>query len=404
MPPQKNNNNNNNITTLDDIRKRHQFDGAAGAGTTNAAASRSAEYAKDNNKNNSIYGSNNYCKPVGEGSGPPIPLYVIPSLAQSEICRQLLKRIHDEFVPIVRRRGFTITSISELCCCGDGLDFVSNLKCRRMNQNVWGYNQTTMFRKSTTTNSLHSIHLRLRQPNNHHRMLSYEDVAGTMAHEMSHCVHQNHGKAFYALMEEILEEHAMLQAQKLSSTPTDRNSTLPTTITTIGSGHRLGGGGTRRLLEGNKRGGQQHRAQSQRELAARAAESRKRQLQQIRRMIDRSKEPCVIEIFDDDNDVQTNVVVAIDNRIYNDVVEIITVNAARIDNDEVVEIIEPTTRKLPNRKRARESRKSGNQNQPQKSNNDVIDLTMSMNAWLCGLCTYQNRASASLCEMCHGPR
>jgi len=231
-----------------------------------------------------------------------------------------------------------------------------------------------------------------------------------MAHELSHCVHQNHGKAFYALMEEILDEHAMLQAQKFSSTPSDRSSTLPTT-TTIGSGHRLGGGdgGTSRLLEGNKLGGQQQNAQSQRELAARAAESRKRQLHQIRRMIERSKEPCVIEIFDDDDDddddAHTNEMVEIVDKIDNNVVEIMNVDAAQIDND-VVEIIEPTTRKVPNRKRVRESQKSGNQNQmkpPQKAST-VIDLTMSMNAWLCGLCTYQNRASASLCEMCRGPR
>jgi len=418
MPPK-----NSNIVTLGDVRKRQYDDGdATNAATPAAAAAASlpAEYPKTSNN----FDHQDYCKPIGEGHVPnKIPLYEIPNLAQSNVCRSMLNRIHDEFLPIIRRRGYPVTSISELCCCGDGLDSVRQGKCRKMNNNVWGYNQTTTMRRGGTVKTSHTIHLRLRQPRNHqHQFFSYEDVAGTMAHELSHCVHQNHSQAFYKLMEEILEEHAVLQAQKLSGGnhyPTSTASTTTTFPPNTTNGHRLGGNNTQnksRLLDGNRLGGRARKSRNHRELAARAAEARKKQMEQIRRMIERSKEPCVIEIFDDDeNDTvaKTNnnqVVEIIDNdtpvQTKNEVVEI-------VDND-VVEILEPTTT-IPNRKRGRKSQQQNNQRhdgerkqaaQPQLQNSSVVDLT-SIHApkrWSCGLCTYQNQPTASVCEMCRGPR
>ena len=141
----------------------------------------------------------------------------------AEACRQTLERIWKEFEPIIRRRGYNIRSISELCCCGDGLDSQRPRPLKKQSDNVWGYNQTTFVRRrgggghqQQTTS--HTIHLRLRQPCHHTtQLLPWEDVAGTMAHELSHCVHQNHSKAFYQLMEEILEEHATNQLQSMGS-------------------------------------------------------------------------------------------------------------------------------------------------------------------------------------------
>ena len=389
-----------------------------------------------------------YCKPIGQGhSAPPktIPLCVVPGLVRSDACRATLSRIHDEFGPIIRRRGYRIASISELCCCGDGLDdhrAANNggrrRRRNRMGNNVLGYNQTTTVRsRGQTKPTLHSIHLRLRRAQNHHQMFPWEDVAGTMAHELAHCVHQNHSKAFYQLMEEILEEHAVLQAQKLSSssssvsrTTNNQDSARATAVSSLSNerGHRLGGGtgggtGTSRLLGeyattngrfqlgGQKQGGQT----CFRELAAKAAESRQKQMQQLRRIIERSKEPCVIEIFDDEETEK-------DENAEQE-------QCAPKDDDEIT-VVETIA---PNRKR-RTRKPHGNRNNhitsntskptkrravPQKqeaaSNDDVIDLTAivvdgqiiasnTSTSWSCGICTYKNISSSTLCEMCHGRR
>ena len=150
-----------------------------------------------------------YCQPASSngGTGTPstIPLYQIPNMAMDDVCADTLSRIFEEFYPIIKRRGYNVLSISELCCCGDGLDHAPGRrrKLRKQSANVWGYN-TTMFGGGRSRKS-HTIHLRLRQPRNHMRLLPWEDVAGTMAHELSHCIHGNHGPAFEKLMEEILD-------------------------------------------------------------------------------------------------------------------------------------------------------------------------------------------------------
>ena len=37
--------------------------------------------------------------------------------------------------------------------------------------------------------------------------LNYQQVATTMCHELAHCIHQNHGPAFWKLMKELQQEH-----------------------------------------------------------------------------------------------------------------------------------------------------------------------------------------------------
>lgn len=142
-----------------------------------------------------------YCQPIDPKES--VPLFHIPNLMSDKVCEDTLKRIHQEFLPIIRRRKFNVKSISELCCCGDGLDHrpKRGRKLRKMSNNVLGYNMTRWHGRSKT----HTIHLRLRNPNNHNQLFAWEDVAGTMAHELSHCVHGPHNAAFYKLMEEILE-------------------------------------------------------------------------------------------------------------------------------------------------------------------------------------------------------
>jgi hypothetical protein len=437
-----------------------------------------------------------YCQPVGQGSPPPggpvkgpIPLYVIPHLPKSEECLAILARIHDEFFPIVQKRGYNVVSISELCCCGDGLDHEqqqqqqhdreaasqrsgtssstlsttsrNHRKSRKMGDNVLGYNQTT-FAGGKRFKS-HAIHLRLRDSRDHRRIFDWEEIAGTMAHELSHCVHQNHGGAFFKLMEAILEEHAVLQTQRLSSfSGLEASSTMaqtdkapfPTAAEAQGqlfadAGHKLGGSsfGTSRLVGerpraaaagGVRLGGAAKTSAGVRELAARAAELRQRQLLQIKRAIERSREPCVIEIFDDDDETDGS-----DENNENKTKNTLPASHAASGSDKKIRS-----------SRGKRSHSSGERNQagasnqrPRASNEPfssrVIDLTASHkhptasrepsssssssssqtvidltalqqspsaihkhndDDWSCGRCTYRNRASDDRCAMCRGCR
>ena len=275
--------------------------------------------------------SSGFCQPTTPGvTGDSIPkLCHIPNLPLSDVCQATLLRIQLEFEPIVRQRGYKVLSVSEMCCCGDGLDHQTTGRkrkpLRKQSSNVLGYNRTTFGRVKT-----HTIHLRLRDPHDHNRLLSWEDVAGTCAHELSHCVHQNHAAPFYKLMEEILEQHCVLQSNTATMNFTPSNSASvnrPTASTTNNAataslpttgGQTLGGAkkgksrllqqaqGGSQLLGGVKLGGSStggaNSQRALREAAARAAEARRRQMDQVRRMIERSKEPCIIEILDGDSD------------------------------------------------------------------------------------------------------
>lgn len=140
-----------------------------------------------------------------------IKLAHIPTLIEADTCQRLLNRIYGEFYPIIQKRGYNVTSISEMCCCGDGMDHCSGRKrkLRTMSPQVHGYNMT----QSRGGKKVHSIHLRMRDPNNHAVLFGYEHVAGTMAHELAHCVHGAHSAAFYKLMDEILGQHAVFMSQ-----------------------------------------------------------------------------------------------------------------------------------------------------------------------------------------------
>ena len=230
----------------------------------------------------------------------------IPKLPNAQQAKTLLARVVSEFEPIIKQRGYNVLSVSELCCCNDGLDFepTANGHKRRkkgkMSNNVWGYNQTTQsgYPKS------HTIHLRMRHPIGHEtRFLPYEDVAGTMAHELAHCEHGPHNDKFYKLMDEILDQHAGLMASNLSY-----NGAFIPSFT--GTGQTLGGGNQgmaaarkqqqQQARPGYKLGGDNQFTQwmTPAEAAVAAAEARRRQ-QQLRLRGDHCCRPCTITIDDD---------------------------------------------------------------------------------------------------------
>jgi hypothetical protein len=161
----------------------------------------------------------------GGGKNGKISVRHIPSLPDEKIAASILRRIHAEFGTIIEKRGWVVTSITEMCCCGDGLDCSSSRaeggrrrKLNIMPNNVLGYNRTTTASSSSSSSSSgrggssHDIHLRLRNPRTH-VLYDYESIAGTMCHELAHCVRGSHDAKFYAAMEEIEEQHATYLAR-----------------------------------------------------------------------------------------------------------------------------------------------------------------------------------------------
>jgi hypothetical protein len=421
---------NNRIVTLNDVTNNRN----------RVAEDSSSSKANPTSSSNPLAAE--YCQPASNNNNSNIKLCHIPGLPLDDVCEQTLKRIHQEYLPIIQRRGYHVLSISEMCCCGDGLDHATapsttkrggrrkqQRKLRKQSNNVWGYNMTRFGRPKT-----HTIHLRLRDPQNHARLLPWEDVAGTMGHELSHCVHQNHGAGFYKLMEEILEEHCVAQVNasgmtfaplnahavqrdtSTAGTNTNATSTTTTALLPTSGGNRLGGnsatkgGGKSRLLQGGQAlGGRKGQdPASLREAMARAAEMRRRVMERTRRMIERSKEPCVIELLDDDDDDDD-------------------------DNDDAQQGSNTLDHRKPRAKLKRAASKEDEKKEtlklkpkyPSKKSTsgvakkpkvDLIDLTEEEDSaatttpkaatihsggqWACGQCTFRNKPLALVCDVC----
>lgn len=138
----------------------------------------------------------------------------IPFLPHSLHATHLLKRLAKEFLPIIERRGYLVFSVSEMCCCSDAMKVamgedrnpkrIKVVTTGGSEDMCGGYNRTIPLKGG----SMHLIHLRLRDRYNHYNFRDYHAIAHTMAHELAHCEHPNHGPAFQALMEEIKQEHA----------------------------------------------------------------------------------------------------------------------------------------------------------------------------------------------------
>jgi hypothetical protein len=473
MAPQKQ----NRIWTLNDVTNQRT------SSDENANSSSRGVTGNDSDNDNGTIRNHNdplsapYCQPAAAAaSSTPtttIPLHHIPNLPMANVCESTLQRILREFDPIIQKRGYKVLSISELCCCGDGLDHAAaaaqpprrgrkkKAALRKQPNNVWGYNQTRFLRGRGTTS--HTIHLRLRNPTlpKHTRLLDWQDVAGTMAHELSHCVHQNHSKAFYALMEELLDEHATNQVNAMGDgiyghafgPNTSSTNSTSSTITPSSGGHKLGGNANHtksRLVEEAVGGGTGTKLgvgvvvrdpQARRDAMAKAAEARRRQMEQIKRTIERSKEePCVIELLSDDDDDDDDDEEEGDEKVQN----AIHVHPARTTTRKQPPLATTTSRtsattnhKDHQKPRAKQKRGSGGGNHPndmgkpapgpkpplaaaaaaaKKPKVETIDLTEDSSAfpakqdypvanetrgeWMCGRCTFGNKPLALVCDMC----
>lgn len=148
-------------------------------------------------------------------SNGKINIQHIPNLPNDNEASKILRRIHYEFKEIIERRKFNVISLTEMCCCGDGKDHCGGSTKKRgrsgrrktkiMPNNVLGYNLTA---SSSYNTKRHEIHLRLRHPRTH-ELLDYESIAGTMCHELAHCVRGPHDAIFYKAMNEIEDQYAV---------------------------------------------------------------------------------------------------------------------------------------------------------------------------------------------------
>lgn len=368
----------------------------------------------------------------------------IPGLDNAPHAESLLRRVAAEFQPIIARRHYNVRSISEMCCCGDGLDAVLNggsggskrrRKRRIMSKNVWGYNQTTFGwgGNGNGNSKSHTIHLRLRHPADHARLLSYEDVAGTLAHELAHCQHAAHNDKFYALMDEILDEHAVLMASGRGFGSGANTGYL----SFGGAGRRLGGGGGGNNANGNNGansaaaaaaaaardrrgvalGGDATFAQwmTPLEAAVAAAEARRRQ-QQLRLRGDDCCRPCAIAIGDSDDD-EVEVVENEGAAAATAAAESIPVVAAAIDRQKRYRA-DNTENEMPSTLSNKHSAENINLNTTPTGSSVgiVIDLTADDDHeskpsaifdraraapdWACDRCTYRNQALALACDVC----
>lgn len=138
----------------------------------------------------------------------------MPHLPHAPHAAALMTQIAQNFVPIIRQRGYDIRTVSELRCCGDGLDYLlgGGRYCVPVGQNIGGHTASDVGgynRLEPTRGSLrvHSIHLRLRCVDNHDYLRTYADLAAIMSHEMAHCIHRDHSAVFHELMDDIGQQH-----------------------------------------------------------------------------------------------------------------------------------------------------------------------------------------------------
>jgi hypothetical protein len=219
------------IRTLNDIT--NSPNSAADQSTNKTAASSSASSNNTAPVQNSI--------PISPAS--KITVQHIPTLPRANDASAILSRIHSEFAQIIQKRNYNVLSITEMCCCSDGMDYTSSRRknTKLMPHNIMGYNLTAY----TKPVSSHRIHLRLRHVRTH-ELLDYESIAGTMCHELAHCAVGPHNAKFYKVMEEIEEQYALFLARGVvldrDGFPMNSNDA-----------YRLGGGNVSSLEEGRRR-------------------------------------------------------------------------------------------------------------------------------------------------------
>lgn len=123
----------------------------------------------------------------------------------SNIALLLLRRLSEEFEPVARARGWKVLALSEMCCCGDGDQFLTHRSTTSSPHDidVGGYCVST-----NDNRTAQGIHIRLRPPGSCDKVMfySYEELVSVMAHELAHIMISPHNDEFFKLMTTIEEE------------------------------------------------------------------------------------------------------------------------------------------------------------------------------------------------------
>ncbi|CAE7341373.1 WSS1, partial [Symbiodinium sp. CCMP2456] len=122
------------------------------------------------------------------------------TLPESDVALRLLERVQRNAEAVLRARGWRVLELVELCCCKAAPE--------QKPGSVAGWCIPAGDAKTATR-----IALRLRAPKGQgHRIMPFEEVFGTMLHELTHIIHLKHTAAFYELMDELSKQWEQLEA------------------------------------------------------------------------------------------------------------------------------------------------------------------------------------------------
>lgn len=261
-------------------------------------------------------------------------------------------------------------------------------------------------------------------------------MAGTLAHELSHCEYGPHDAKFFKLMDDILEEHANLMYNQ-NSHPTTMTPATTSVTPFSGTGQTLGSGvrqqqqqqlghvgdpTSRNGTQGQVLGGDRTFVQwmTPKEAAVIAAETRRRQ--QLLRM--RGDHDCCRPCYDDDNDDddddadndQNDAEHSNDAGRVVDTVVPATVTAAKRSkvqpqshqrDNKVVTIAVPTTEIVESEHPVHVNfvDLTTEDDDETYQKNPASDMTTAtIFQWSCPCCTYRNRTLSLKCDMCSTTR
>lgn len=122
------------------------------------------------------------------------------SLPEASLAILLLERVRRNAEAILLARHWRVLALVELCCCKAAPEKTA--------AHVAGW-----CIPAGDGMTAQKIAIRLRRPKGKgHQLLSFEDVFGTMLHELAHIVHSKHTPAFYRLMDELQAQWEELEA------------------------------------------------------------------------------------------------------------------------------------------------------------------------------------------------
>jgi hypothetical protein len=148
--------------------------------------------------------------PIPSGFDGIQAVSAMSNLPGHEQALEELQRLCREFEPVVRARGWKVLALTEMCCCGDGDEFLPRRTSSPKPSHVGGYCVSTGDGRTAL-----GIHIRLRPAGScqYARFFPYEQLVSTMAHELAHIAVSPHNDEFYRVMAAIEQERITYLAE-----------------------------------------------------------------------------------------------------------------------------------------------------------------------------------------------